>query len=146
MNHKIKRMLLICLIPLMSQIANAYWDDMIKLQNNSQTLLFSVVRDNVEHGWVGNPQEGYYWENDANYGKIFFINRGKKDVSYGFEGQFIVEVKNKATGALKGHCRFYSWVRDTKKTNWECSTRIDVTAGVDTEHKNSILVKFSEQP
>lgn len=144
MSNNIKKLFLICLLPLTLQVANAYWFDMIKLQNNSQTLLFSVVRDNVNHGWVGHPQEGYYWENDAEYVKIFFINRGVKDVSYGCEGQFLVEIKDKATGDLKGHCRFDSWVRSTKKANWECTTQITIVASLQPEHTDSILVKFSE--
>lgn len=144
MNHKIKKLVFVALMISIFQIADAYWYDMIKLENNSQTLLFSVVRDNVDHGWVGNPQQGYYWENDAEYGKIFFINRGKKDVSYGFEGQFIVEIKDKVTSSVKGHCRFYSWVRSSKIANWACSTPITINASMDEKDTDSILVKFSE--
>ncbi len=143
MNHKIKKLVFVALMISIFQIANAYWYDMIKLENNSQTLLFSVVRDNVDHGWVGNPQQGYYWENDAEYGKIFFINRGKKDVSYGFEGQFIVEIKDKVTGSVKGHCRFYSWVRSSKIANWACSMPITINASMDEKDTDSILGECS---
>lgn len=144
MNQKIKKLVFAVLIMSTFQVANARWYDMIKLENDSQTLLFSVVRDHVSHGYVGNPQQGYYWENDAEYGKIFFINRGVKDVSYGFEGQFIVEIKDKATGSIKGHCRFYSWVRSAKIANWACSTPITINASMDEKDTSSILVKFSE--
>ncbi|WP_192484308.1 MULTISPECIES: hypothetical protein [Cysteiniphilum] len=142
-----KKLILVFLTFLMSHLCFAGAGTQFKLINASDTLIFSVVRDHVNYGYVANPKNiGQQWQRDAPKGEAFFMQVGKGGTA-GTDGYLIVEIKEKSTQDIKGHCLMYVSASYNGAGNhlakWECTTdlvAIDVMFG---STKYIVLVNFS---